>query len=93
MLRNLQATRQKIGQVQAARLEPQTLDALLCRMVFTCYLFDRGIIDREYLKALCIAIHADFCVRYFNMLDDQQRVAPLAHELASGQADDAILLD
>lgn len=54
LLRNLEATRQKLGQVQAAQLEPQTLDALLCRLVFTCYLFDRGIIDRDYLKALRI---------------------------------------
>jgi len=54
LLRNLKATREELGQVQAARLEPQTLDALLCRLVFTCYLFDRGIIDRDYLKALRI---------------------------------------
>lgn len=50
LLRNLQATRQELGQVRAARLEPQTLDALLCRLVFTCYLFDRGVIDAAYLK-------------------------------------------
>ncbi len=54
LLRNLQVTRQKLGQVQAARLEPQTLDALLCRLVFTCYLFDRRIIDQSYVKALRI---------------------------------------
>jgi len=54
LLRNLKATRQELGQVQAAPLEPQTLDALLCRLVFTCYLFDRGIIDRAYLEALRI---------------------------------------
>jgi hypothetical protein len=54
LLRNLQDARQELGRVQAAWLEPQTLDALLCRLVFTCYLFDRGIIDRAYLKALRI---------------------------------------
>jgi len=54
LLRNLKATRQELGQVQAARIEPQTLDALLCRLVFTCYLFDRGVIDRKYLQALQI---------------------------------------
>lgn len=54
LLRNLKATRQELNHVQAARLEPQTLDALLCRLVFTCYLFDRGIIDRDYLKGLRI---------------------------------------
>ncbi|HUY92692.1 MAG TPA: N-6 DNA methylase [Pirellulales bacterium] len=54
LLRNLQIARQELGQVEAARLEPQTLDALLCRLVFTCYLFDRGIIDAAYLKAIRI---------------------------------------
>lgn len=54
LLRNLQTTRQKLGAVEAARLEPQTLDALLCRLVFTCYLFDRGVIDQAYLKSLRI---------------------------------------
>ena len=54
LLRNLQATRQYLGQVQATRLEPQALDALLCRLIFTCYLFDRSIIDRTYLEAIRI---------------------------------------
>lgn len=54
LLRNLQAARQELGQVQAAGLEPQALDALLCRLVFTCYLFDRRIIDRVYLETLRI---------------------------------------
>lgn len=54
LLRNLQAARQELGQVQAAGLEPQALDALLCRLVFTCYLFDRRIIDRPYLETLRI---------------------------------------
>ncbi len=54
LLRNLRATRQHLGDVPAARLESQTLDALLCRLVFTCYLFDRGVIDQTYLEALHI---------------------------------------
>jgi hypothetical protein len=54
LLRNLQATRQKLSQVKEARLEPQTLDTLLCRLVFTCYLFDRGVIDQAYLTSLRI---------------------------------------
>jgi len=54
LLRNLEATRRKLNQVQAAQLEPLALDAFLCRLVFTCYLFDRGIIDQDYLKALHI---------------------------------------
>ncbi len=54
LLRSLQAARQKLGQVDAARLEPQTLDALLCRLVFTCYLFDRHVIGRDYLETIGI---------------------------------------
>jgi len=54
LLRDLRATRQELGRVQTAPLELHTLDALLCRLVFTCYLFDRGIIDGNYLKALRI---------------------------------------
>jgi hypothetical protein len=51
LLRNLKKAREKLGQVPAARLDQQVLDALLCRLVFSCYLFDRDIIDRDYLKA------------------------------------------
>ena len=54
LLRNLDATRQKLGKVQATHLDPLILDALLCRLVFTCYLFDRGIIDQAYLESLGI---------------------------------------
>ncbi len=36
------------------RLEPHVLDALLCRLVFTCYLFDRRVIDRDYLTDIDI---------------------------------------
>jgi len=59
LLYNLDATRQKLSKVQAAGLDPQTLDTLLCRLVFTCYVFDRGITDQAYLKALGIedAVH------------------------------------
>ncbi len=54
LLRNLQAAREEMDRVPAARLSPHTLDALLCRLVFTCYLFDRQIIDRGYLASLGI---------------------------------------
>jgi hypothetical protein len=50
LLRNLKATRDLLDKVPAAKLEPLTLDALLCRVVFACYLFDRDVIDRKYLK-------------------------------------------
>ncbi len=55
LLQNLEVARRELGEIDAPRLEPQALDGLLCRLVFTCYLFDRGVIDSEYLKALGIA--------------------------------------
>jgi hypothetical protein len=54
LLRNLQAAREKLAQVPATKLSPHTLDALLCRLVFTCYLFDRQVIDGGYLESLGI---------------------------------------
>ena len=50
LLRNLEATRNLLAKVPAANLEPLGLDALLCRIVFACYLFDRDVIDRKYLN-------------------------------------------
>lgn len=52
LLDNLKDTREKLDEVSQKRLSPQVLDALLCRLVFTCYLFDRGVIGPSYLKAL-----------------------------------------
>ncbi|OJW20127.1 MAG: type I restriction endonuclease subunit M [Planctomycetales bacterium 71-10] len=50
LLRHLQAARELLAEVPAGRLDPVSLDALLCRIVFTCYLFDRKVIDRKYLE-------------------------------------------
>ncbi|MCG7509137.1 HsdM family class I SAM-dependent methyltransferase [Mesorhizobium retamae] len=47
LLTNLRDTRAALGGDQA-RTAP-SVDALLCRLVFTCYLFDRGVIDTEYV--------------------------------------------
>lgn len=54
LLRNLKAARENLDDATAhpERLAPEVLDALLCRLIFTCYLFDRGVIDTDYLKAL-----------------------------------------
>jgi type I restriction-modification system DNA methylase subunit len=52
LLDNLKDTREKLDDVTNQRLSPQILDALLCRLVFTCYLFDRGVINPGYLSAL-----------------------------------------
>ena len=54
LLHNLRETRKELDRVPAAHLSPHSLDALLCRLVFTCYLFDRHIIDRAYLESLSI---------------------------------------
>jgi hypothetical protein len=50
LLDNLQATREKLVDALERDVDPDVLDALLCRLVFTCYLFDRGVIDAEYLS-------------------------------------------
>jgi hypothetical protein len=51
LLRNLEATREVMTAGKSRPLDPGFLDALLCRVVFTCYLFDRKIIGESYLKA------------------------------------------
>jgi hypothetical protein len=50
LLRHLEAARELLDEVPATQLHDHTLDALLCRLVFACYLFDRGVIDRGYLE-------------------------------------------
>lgn len=50
LLNNLQATRDNL--IQNSDVEPKVIDALLCRLVFTCYLFDRGIIGAGYLRKI-----------------------------------------
>jgi predicted RNA methylase len=47
---NLEDTRGKLIEDGAEGLDTSALDALLCRLVFACYLFDRGVIDRAYLE-------------------------------------------
>ena len=54
LLDNLQATRDKLVKTSTRELSPQALDALLCRLVFTCYLFDRNVIGTNYLAAVGI---------------------------------------
>lgn len=52
LLDNLQATRERLAAVGSRRASSDTLDALLCRLVFTCYLFDREVIGVGYLKGV-----------------------------------------
>ncbi|MDR3621537.1 MAG: N-6 DNA methylase [Paludisphaera borealis] len=50
LLRHLEAARELLDKVPGTQLHNHTLDSLLCRLVFACYLFDRGVIDRQYLE-------------------------------------------
>lgn len=54
LLDNLQATREKLIAISPSRLDTRVLDALLCRLVFACYLFDRGVVGDAYLRRLGI---------------------------------------
>ncbi len=54
LLRNLQATRNALAAATKRKLAPAVLDALLCRIVFVCYLFDRNVIGSSYLKSIRI---------------------------------------
>jgi type I restriction-modification system DNA methylase subunit len=50
LLENLEATRGALLATSAGTAD--VLDALLCRLVFVCYLFDREVIGQSYLEAL-----------------------------------------
>lgn len=52
LLDNLQATREKLAAVASRKASSDILDAFLCRLVFTCYLFDREVIGSGYLKGI-----------------------------------------
>lgn len=47
LLSNLKATRHVLTGEDNS---DERIDALLCRLVFTCYLFDRGVIDAKYVE-------------------------------------------
>ena len=52
LLDNLRDTREKLDKATREHIPATILDALLCRLVFTCYLFDRGVIGEDYLAGL-----------------------------------------
>lgn len=54
LLDNLQATRRDLVAALQRDVKGDVLDALLCRLVFACYLFDRAVIDAEYLATIGI---------------------------------------
>lgn len=57
LLDNLRDARKLLGENTQTRVAPSVLDALLCRLVFTCYLFDRGVIGESYLNEIGHARH------------------------------------
>lgn len=54
LLDNLRLTRQQLDTATRKKIPSPILDALLCRLVFTCYLFDREVIGEKYLSDLGI---------------------------------------
>lgn len=52
LLGNLKDARELLDQNTQRNIESGVLDALLCRLVFACYLFDRGVIGENYLNEL-----------------------------------------
>jgi hypothetical protein len=52
LLENLSDTRDALASATRRRIPPDVLDALLCRLVFTCCLFDREVIGQSYLAGL-----------------------------------------
>jgi hypothetical protein len=52
LLDNLKNARSKLDEQSSLPIPAEILDALLCRLVFTSYLFDRGVIGKSYLADL-----------------------------------------
>ena len=55
LLANLRDTRNELNNLSQRNIPETVLDALLCRLVFTAYLFDRGVIGADYLRSLHIS--------------------------------------
>ncbi|MBN8592766.1 MAG: N-6 DNA methylase [Anaerolineae bacterium] len=56
LLVNLQATRENLAEIATDPAITEVLDAFLCRLVFVCYLFDRGVIGPTYLETLGLPV-------------------------------------
>lgn len=59
LLDNLQLTRDRLEAATRKRIPAPVLNALLCRLVFTSYLFDREVIGERYLSDLGVNGAAD----------------------------------
>ena len=51
LLANLRDTRDQLNNLSQRDTPEEVLDGLLCRLVFTAYLFDRGVIGTQYLRS------------------------------------------
>ena len=54
LLSNLSDARQELEGRSQRAIPTAVLDSLLCRLVFTAYLFDRGVIGESYLRSMDI---------------------------------------
>jgi hypothetical protein len=54
LLDNLKDTRDVLDDITHRNIAPHVLDALLCRVVFACYRFDRKVIGEKYLSEIGI---------------------------------------
>jgi hypothetical protein len=54
LLSNLSDARQELEGRSQRAIPTAVLDSLLCRLVFTAYLFDRGVIGESYLRSMNI---------------------------------------
>jgi len=79
LLKNLEATREWLGEVSDATLTARVLDALLCRVVFTCYLFDRKIIGQSYLDSVNVTGAAN--LRDILGRSDKEKAKTLLYDL------------
>lgn len=52
LLKNLSDTREALVSATRKEIPTNILDAILCRLVFTCYLFDREVIGQTYLSGM-----------------------------------------
>lgn len=79
LLDNLQHTREALDKATRKRIPSHVLDALLCRLVFTCYLFDRGVIGKSYLNGL--GIHSAATLRDVLRIQPHQKAKAALYKL------------
>ncbi|GAB5441355.1 MAG: N-6 DNA methylase [Fuerstiella sp.] len=51
LLSNLRESRKQLNDLSQRDTPASVLDSLICRLVFTAYLFDRGVIGEQYLRS------------------------------------------